>query len=154
MTPYDIIDLSKLFSGNGLSSNLHQAIARTDDDILSIASSGKIWYSFDEITAFFLTKCIWKCRLQNILLKPECVYKFVDIIELVSAWKWLSGARPNIKTVFPRYGGSQDRLIFDIGIPILVRRHLYIETATPPPPPPPPPPPLCVCGGHCQNHLR
>ena len=41
----------------------------------------------------------------------------------------------NIKTVFPRYGDShvkdksQDRLIFNMGIPILVRRHFYIETA-------------------------
>ena len=42
----------------------------------------------------------------------------------------------NIKTVFPCIGipmlkirRSQDRLIFNMGIPILVRRHLYIETA-------------------------
>ena len=42
----------------------------------------------------------------------------------------------NIKTVFPRYGipilkirRSRDRLIFNMGIPILVRRHIYIETA-------------------------
>ena len=54
----------------------------------------------------------------------------------------------NIKTVFPRYGDSmlkirrsRDRLIFNMGIPILVRRHLYIETA--------PWSPLCavVCWG-------
>ena len=39
-------------------------------------------------------------------------------------------ARLNIKTVFPRYGDShvKDRLIFNMGIPILVRRHLSIET--------------------------
>ena len=54
--------------------------------------------------------------------------------------------RLNIKTVFPRYGipilkirRSWDRLIFNVGIPIMVRRHLFI--ATPPPPPPPPPHP-------------
>ena len=42
----------------------------------------------------------------------------------------------NIKTIFPRYGDShvkirrsRDRLIFNMGISILVRRHLYIETA-------------------------
>ena len=40
----------------------------------------------------------------------------------------------NIKTAFPRYGipmlkirRSRDRLIFNMGIPILVRRHPYIE---------------------------
>ena len=46
------------------------------------------------------------------------------------------GSRPNIKTVFPGIGirmlkirRSWHRLIYNIGIPILVRRHLYIETA-------------------------
>ena len=41
-----------------------------------------------------------------------------------------------MKTVFPNYDipmlkirRSRDRLIFNMGIPILVRRHLYIETA-------------------------
>ena len=45
-------------------------------------------------------------------------------------------ARHNIKTVFPgmrismlKIRRSWDRLIFIMGIPILVRRHLYIETA-------------------------
>ena len=44
----------------------------------------------------------------------------------------------NIKTIFPRYGDSHvkdktvgdgrgDRLIFNMGIPILIRWHLYIE---------------------------
>ena len=49
----------------------------------------------------------------------------------------LTGPRLNIKTVFPRYIAipvlkirrSRDRLVFNMGIPILVRRHLYIETA-------------------------
>ena len=48
---------------------------------------------------------------------------------------WEPGPHLNIKTVFPRYGipmlkirWSRDRLIFNMGIPILVRRHLYIET--------------------------
>ena len=46
------------------------------------------------------------------------------------------GPRPNIKTILYRYVDSnvkdkrsRDRLIFNMGIPILVRRHLYIETA-------------------------
>ena len=39
------------------------------------------------------------------------------------------GPRLNIKTVFPRYGESHViDLMFNMGIPILVRRHLYIET--------------------------
>ena len=48
----------------------------------------------------------------------------------------LSGPRLNIKTVFPGTGipmlkirRSWNRLIFNIEIPILVRRHLYTETA-------------------------
>ena len=49
-----------------------------------------------------------------------------------------SGSRLNtcIKTVFPSYGDShvkvrrsQDRLIFNMRSPILIRWHLYIETA-------------------------
>ena len=46
------------------------------------------------------------------------------------------GPRLIIKTVFPsmrismlKIRRSRDRLIFNMGIPILVRRHLYIETA-------------------------
>ena len=38
--------------------------------------------------------------------------------------------RFNIKTIFPIMGiVTRDKLIFNMGIPILVRRHLYIETA-------------------------
>ena len=37
--------------------------------------------------------------------------------------------RLHIKTVFPRYGNSHVKVIFIMGIPTLVRRHLYIETA-------------------------
>ena len=47
-----------------------------------------------------------------------------------------SGPCLNIKTVFPRYGDSMlkirqswDRLIFNMGISILVRQPLYIDTA-------------------------
>ena len=56
------------------------------------------------------------------------------------------GPRLNIKTVFPMYGipmlkirRSQDRLIYKIGVPLLVRRHLYVDT------PPTPTPPPCMC---------
>ena len=45
-----------------------------------------------------------------------------------------TGPRLNIKTVFPGMGipmlkirRSQDRLIFNMGVPILVRQHLYVE---------------------------
>ena len=46
------------------------------------------------------------------------------------------GPHLNIKTLFPgmeipmlKIRRSQDRLIFNMGIPILVRRHFYIEKA-------------------------
>ena len=49
---------------------------------------------------------------------------------------WESGPRTNINTVFPSYmipmlkiRRSRGRLIFNMRIPILVRRHFYIETA-------------------------
>ena len=50
---------------------------------------------------------------------------------------WRSGSRLNIKTVFSRPRGirmlkiirQRDRLIFNMGIPLLVKRHLYIEMA-------------------------
>ena len=43
-----------------------------------------------------------------------------------------SGPHLNLETVFPRYGDSRvkDKTVFNMGIPILVRRHLYIETAS------------------------
>ena len=56
------------------------------------------------------------------------------LFAIVLCWE-LRNHRPclNIKTLFPRYGvpmlkirGSRDRLIFNTGIPILVRQHLYI----------------------------
>ena len=57
-------------------------------------------------------------------------------VNMVVADALYPGSRLNIKTVFPRYGipmlkirRSRDRLIFNMGIPILVRRHLYIEMA-------------------------
>ena len=42
-----------------------------------------------------------------------------------------AGPYLNIKTVFPRSGDShvKDKTVFNMGIPILVRRHLYIEMA-------------------------
>ena len=50
------------------------------------------------------------------------------------AVEWYPGPRLNIKTIFSGMGipmlkirRSVDRLIFNIGMPILVRQHLYIE---------------------------
>ena len=47
-----------------------------------------------------------------------------------------AGTHLNIKTIFPRYGGSHVKdktvtncFIFHMGIPILVRRHFYIQMA-------------------------
>ena len=66
----------------------------------------------------------------------QCASKYNDKLVI---YNW-EHKRPepcfNIKNAFPRNGDShlkirrsQDRLIFNKGIPILVRRHLYIETA-------------------------
>ena len=64
-----------------------------------------------------------------------CVMYGIHSQALVTTSWWL-GFRLNIRTVFPRYGipmlkirRSWDRLFFNMGIPILVRRHLYIEMA-------------------------
>ena len=55
---------------------------------------------------------------------------------MVSALCNDTGPSLNIKTIFPGYRDynvkdkmSQDCLIFNMGIPILVRQHLYIKTA-------------------------
>ena len=51
------------------------------------------------------------------------------------SFQYRSGPRLNIKTVFPRYGMPMlkirrwlDYLVFNMGIPILVRLYLYIDT--------------------------
>ena len=53
-------------SNNGLSPDLHQAIIRTNAGILLIgplgANLGAIFIKFIHL---HLSKCIWKCRLQN-----------------------------------------------------------------------------------------
>ena len=63
------------------------------------------------------------------------------LVEIGNSDEWhrntvITGLCLIIKTVFPRCGipmlkikGSQDHVIFKIGIPILVRWYLYIETA-------------------------
>ena len=68
--------------------------------------------------------CFVVCKLRLILPR-------ITLLVLVQS----SGPCLNIKTVFGRYGDPHvkdklwDRLIFNMGIPILVRRYLYIETA-------------------------
>ena len=66
-------------------------------------------------------------------------YRYLKRLAVLLLMVWLlfrPGPRLNIKTVFLRYGipmlkirRSWGRLIFNMGIPILVIRHLYIETA-------------------------
>ena len=71
--------------------------------------------------------CIIYCQLNNVASHSghnRCLTKLSEL----TAIELTSGPCLNIKTVFPRYGDSHDRLIFNMGIPILVRRHLYIET--------------------------
>ena len=88
-------------------------------------------------------------HVQNILgtSHPPCVISaavwstwYPKISELPRIWILMytqsTGPCLNIKTIFPRNGDSHvnlkirwswDHLIFNMGIPILVRRHLYIE---------------------------
>ena len=72
-----------------------------------------------------------------------CVNSSPQKMLLIELWiihqiKWIQelGSHLNIKTVFPGMGitmlkirQSQDRLIFNMGISILLRQNLYIETA-------------------------
>ena len=69
-------------------------------------------------------------KTTNIFTSP-CLNRISIILQ-----KEPPGPCLNIKTVLPRYEipmlkmrRSWDRLIFNMGIPILVRKHLYIETA-------------------------
>ena len=79
--------------------------------------------------------------------------KHVQYMCWVSLCYWLDDARSHAIRVpsqyigrLSRYGGSHIKdkmvarppLIFNMEIPILVTRQLYIETTPPPPPPPPP----------------
>ena len=74
-------------------------------------------------------KCFWKAPLIH-LLKMDSWWVELCRSSLSSTWSCL-----NIKTIFPDMGisiikirQSWDCLIFIMGAPILVRRHLYIET--------------------------
>ena len=64
----------------------------------------------------------WKCHMTK---SPGASQGMVSDN---TATIWRPGPRFNIKTVFFRYGDTH--IIFNIVIPILVRRHLYIETAS------------------------
>ena len=84
-----------------------------------------------------------KCRTLLIFSSPVFswghVYLFCTSISvilgiLMAELCWLPGPRLNIKTIFPNMGismlkirWSQDCLIFNMGIPTLVRRHLNNE---------------------------
>ena len=62
----------------------------------------------------------------------------VSCLEISLMWKrqdfMINSKEPgpclNLKTVFPRYVDSHIKDIFNMGMPIPVRRHLYIETAS------------------------
>ena len=69
------------------------------------------------------------------------LFPFDDVNMFLKKWLHLKQPRPpvprlNIKWVFPDMGismlkirRSRDRIVFNMGISILVRRHLYIEMA-------------------------
>ena len=82
--------------------------------------------------SFIKMRWLWDCLI--------CILGVPILVVIQVIWhlymETASGARLNINTVFARYGDSmlkirqsQDHLIFNMGIPILVRRHLYIEMA-------------------------
>ena len=89
---------------------------------------------------FLFSTCDIKVLIQIPIMKIKRPYIVKIEISAPEKTGILLKRRPgpslNIKTVFPGYGipmlkirRSQDRLIFNMGIPILVRRHLYIDTA-------------------------
>ena len=81
----------------------------------------------------------WDVRniIMNFQKRKDKIYKKLWLFELRPSPVWIRNLGPVfLKTVFPRYGipmlkirRSRDRLIFNMGIPILVRRHIYNETA-------------------------
>ena len=99
-------------------------------------------HSITNLTKLITVKCM---RVETFVLICNCLFfnclssfppnKVITALHVICVGK-PPGPRLNIKTVFPRYGipmlkirWSWDRLIFEMGIPILARRHLYIEMA-------------------------
>ena len=77
------------------------------------------------------------CKMWAILFRPRCIGPHLRMAQpQCHDLSETSRARFNIKTVFLGMGipmlkirRSQDHLIFNMGMPILVRQHLYIEMA-------------------------
>ena len=83
---------------------------------------------------------IWPSGILKPLYGTLIVLYHIEILQMLLGLSQARGFQPvprlNIKTVFPRYGDShlkkrrsRDRLIFNMGILILIRWHFYIETA-------------------------
>ena len=122
-------------------------------DYLNITSTGgtviPYWLSHNPCHTkwcgtFVNTILILMCLFDWNIYEYICIYIIlpywsnVYLAKIIKSYvmeEW-PGPRLNINTVFPRYWipmlkirRSRDRLIINISIPILVRRHLYIETA-------------------------
>ena len=76
-----------------------------------------------------------KHRFMSVLMTNEILRELECVLEGYPIMQEPPGPRLNIKTVFIRFGihmlkirRSRDRLILNMGIPILVRLHIYIET--------------------------
>ena len=102
--------------------------------------SASLWFNCNWQVSFLIAT-----RPQNVWMN-ECCYQIhrwpstwqLSVSAVTIIWSpWRTGPRLNITTVVPRCGDShvkdktvEDRLILNMGILILVRRHLYIETAS------------------------
>ena len=87
------------------------------------------WWSNSQKSAFAQ---VMACRLYSATYSVATYSDDLDLRHRVTS----PGPRLNIKMVFAgtrismlKIRRSRDRLIFNMGIPILVRRHIYIETA-------------------------
>ena len=129
-----------------------QAFIEANAGLLSIGPLGiNLSEILIKIQNFSFMKCIWKSCLWNgghfvqgemswVWSKThKCLTMLINSmfpgIHLPISFK-VTSPHLNIKTIFPGMGipmlkirRSWDRLIFNMGITILVRRHLYIDTA-------------------------
>ena len=126
VTFYVSMNWVSLGSNNGLSLNRYQSITWCDADVLSFRPMGT---NFSQINMNHN-----KIPLYLISTAENVTVRLSRFVQASICYSIHAGPWRNIKTVFPGMGismlkirRSRDRLIFNMGISILVRRHLYIE---------------------------